>query len=93
MIGTYISVEKIPSSSPEENLIYLATVTAMPVLGILTLALQHWENCIWRKQKVRISVLINLALTFLFILSRQPYAATLAMIFFLIKAVILQKKQ
>ena len=71
---------------------YLAAVSAMAVIGILTLALQNSSHSFWSNQKRRISLSGNLIAAFLFILSRQPYAAALTLTFLIIKVLIHAKK-
>ena len=69
-----------------------AAVIVMVLQGVLTLALQNSEHSIWSCLKRKLSLGCNIATIFLFILCRQPYAASLTLIFFMIKVLILLKK-
>lgn len=74
--------------SPYLKTAYFVLIIAVILLGVLTLALQILEN----KFKVKniISVILTAVLLLLFILSLQPYAATLLVAFLIIKALILK---
>ena len=65
---------------------YFVILAATVVLGILSLALPRLHH------KKHLSLLSNTAGTFLFILSRQPYAAAFSLMFFICKTLILLKK-
>lgn len=65
-------------------------VIGVILAGILTLALQNITTDFWTRNKRRLSFLCSVAGVFLFIVSRQPYAAALTFVFLLIKA-LLQK--
>ena len=72
---------------------YYIVVIAMIGTGILTLALQTCTQRFWTQQKSRISLLWNILGVFLFITTRQPYAAALTFVFLIIKVLVLRKKQ
>ena len=72
---------------------YLTFISLSVLIGVLTLALQSHGTPLWTTRKYRASLLSNLLLTFLFILSRQPYAAAISLIFLILKVLILPKKQ
>ena len=74
------------------RILYLAFVSTIAVFGILTLALQGCEQAFWVRNKGKASVLLNMLGLLLFILSRQPYAAVLLLIFSGIKVIMLIKK-
>lgn len=88
-----VSLTALSGIQPWLKTAYLAVISLSVIFGILTLALQNSEFVFWVKQKYRLSLLINLLLTFLFILSRQPYAAAFSLIYLIIKVLILTKKQ
>ena len=73
--------------------VYYAVVTGIIVSGILTLALQNCERVLWVQNKRILSLLLNIAGVFLFVISQQPYAATFLLIFLIIKALMLIKRQ
>ena len=72
---------------------YFVVIGLSVLMGILTLALQSRPDFSWEKQTIRGSLLANLLLTFLFILSRQPYGAAISLIFLILKVLILPRKQ
>ena len=74
--------------SPYLETVYFVLIIALILLGVLNLALQTLEN----KFKVKniISVILTAVLLLLFILSLQPYAATLLFAFLIIKVLILK---
>ena len=77
--------------SPYLKTAYFVLIISVILLGVLSLALQTFEN----KFKVKniISVILNAVLLLLFILNLQPYAATLLFAFLLIKLLILKVSQ
>lgn len=72
---------------------YYTVVTGIIIWGVLTLALQNCEKYFWVRNKSKISLILNTVGVFLFVISRQPYAASLLLIFLIIKALILIKRQ
>lgn len=72
---------------------YFVVIGLSVLMGILTLALQSRPDFAWEKQTIRGSLLANLLLTFLFILSRQPYGAAISLIFLILKVLILPRKR
>jgi hypothetical protein len=72
---------------------YFAVVIGSVVLGIVTLALQNCGYRFWMRNKGKLSILLNAAGAFLFILSQQVYGAVYMLTFFIIKAWILLRKQ
>ena len=73
--------------------LYFVVVIGMILTGILTLALQNCTHKLWVQNKRRLSLSCNAVSVFLFILSRQPYAAAFTFVFLIIKALILKNKQ
>jgi transcriptional regulator with XRE-family HTH domain len=72
---------------------YFAVVIGSVVLGIVTLALQNCGCRFWMRNKGKLSILLNAAGAFLFILSQQVYGAVYMLTFFIIKAWILLRQQ
>ncbi|MBQ7284342.1 MAG: XRE family transcriptional regulator, partial [Oscillospiraceae bacterium] len=72
---------------------YFAAVAAVILCGILTIVLQNCTDSFWLKNKSKISVLLTTALTLLFIISQQPYAAVFLFVFLAIKVLMLVKWQ
>ena len=72
---------------------YYALVIGMIAWGILTLALQNNETVFWMRHKSNLSLLLNAAGAFLFVISTQPYAATYLLTILAIKVIMLIKKR
>ena len=72
---------------------YFVVITAMIVMGLLTFALQNCQWYIWVQNKSKVSAGLNAVGALLFILSLQPYAATLLFVFFLIKGFLLMYRR
>ena len=70
---------------------YIAIVAIMCILGILTLILQGSSAPIWLKLKSKASLLFSVVAVLLFIISRQPYAASFAFSLLMIKIIMLIK--
>ena len=91
------SVQSVPllsltEVSPYLKAAYLLAVTAMAVWGILTLTLQNWEQPLWLRSKGILSLLLNAVCALLFVISSQPYASVLLLLFLTIKVILLLKK-
>ena len=71
---------------------YIAVVVSLILWGILTLSLQNCGRRLWTVCKHPMSCVINGAGLLLFILSRQPYCATLLLIYLTVKSFLLAKK-
>ncbi len=70
---------------------YYIAVAVMVAVGVLSLALQTCERPFWLRNKHKISLFLNTATVLLFVISRQPYAATYLLIFLIIKVLMLIK--
>ena len=75
------------SSSPYLCTVYYAIVVAIALYGILSLVFQDF----WFKSRDKISLFLNAAAIITFIVSLQPYAATLLFVFLIIKVSMLIK--
>lgn len=71
---------------------YIVFVVLTAVLGVLTLAFQNLNKTFCAVNKSNISLILNLFGVLLFIISLQPYAATISLIFLIIKALLLIKR-
>ena len=71
---------------------YYAVVAGAILTGILTLALQGLAVTAWVKTKTILSLSIGVVAVLLFIITRQPYAATLAFCLLAVKAVTVMKR-
>ena len=72
---------------------YLAVVTSMTVMGVLTLTLQNCQATAWLKSKTVISLMLGVVSALLFMISSQPYAAVFAFALLVVKALMLIKMQ
>ena len=88
-----VSLLTLTGSEPYLRVLYLIAVTGMVVLGILTLALQNWQQSFWQKHKKNLSLAFNAIGALLFIVSSQPYGAAFLFIFLLFKVFMLIKRQ
>lgn len=70
---------------------YYLVVSAIVIVGVLTLALQNCQKVFWLRNKSKMSVFFNIVGVLLFVISQQPYAATFLIIFLIIKALMLIK--
>lgn len=70
---------------------YYIAVAVMFAVGVLSLALQNCERPFWLRNKYKLSMLLNTAGVLLFVISRQPYAASFLLLFLIIKALMLIK--
>ena len=84
-----VSLLALSGVSPWLKVLYFAAVVAMIICGVLTLALQNCRWKFWTKSKSVISLVLNMLAAFLFIISMQPYCATLLFIFLIIKVLLL----
>ena len=71
---------------------YYAVVAGAILTGIVTLALQGLAATAWVKVKTILSLSIGVVAVLLFIITRQPYAATLAFCLLAVKAVTVMKR-
>ena len=88
-----VALLSLTEIAPYLRTAYFVVVSGMIVSGILTLALQNFRQAFWTKNKCKISLALNAMGVLLFIISSQPYAATLLFVFLAIKVVILIKWQ
>jgi transcriptional regulator with XRE-family HTH domain len=71
---------------------YYAVTAAMIIWGVLTLALQKWEQPAWKGCKQAVSLGVQILGILLFVLGLQPYAAVWMFVLLLIKLALLLKK-
>ena len=88
-----VSLLSLTVLQPWLKTFYYILVIGMVVLGIFRLALQNCTAQLWLQSKQGLSLLSNTLAVFLFIITRQPYAAGFAFLFLVIKALMLLKKQ
>lgn len=73
--------------------IYYVVVSGMIIVGVMTLALKNDTRLFWHQNKNGLSISCNVVGAFLFIISRQPYAAAFTFVFLVIKVFMLIKRQ
>lgn len=88
-----VSLFALTQPQPWLKAFFFAVVMAMIAIGVLTLALQSHTSGVWAKSKYALSLGCNVLEALIFILSRQPYTATFAFVFLIIKALVLTKKR
>ncbi|MBE7019372.1 MAG: helix-turn-helix transcriptional regulator [Ruminococcaceae bacterium] len=87
-----VSLISLQGIAPYLKYIYGVLVIGIVGYGILTLVLQNFHKLFWVKYKDKISLVLSIVATLLFIVSSQPYAATLMFIFLILKAFMLIKR-
>lgn len=87
-----VSLLSLNGVTPPLKIAYVVFVAGIVLLGILMLALQNFRYAAWVEYKHKLSLGLHAIGALLFIVSLQPYAASLLFVFFLIKVMILIKK-
>lgn len=92
------SVQGVPLLSlaeiaPYLKSLYFVVVICIIVFGVLTLALQNCEKRFWAINKSKMSLFLNSFGAVLFVVSLQPYAATMLLVILAIKVLLLINKQ
>ena len=75
------------------KILYISAVALMFVFGIVLLSLQNNRSSYWRRSKYYISLLLNIIVVLLFVISLQPYASAFLFLFLIIKVFLLVKSQ
>ena len=88
-----VSLGVLTGIAPYLRIVYFLCVIGIIISGVLMLALQRCRQTVWTKNKSKISFLLNVVGTVLFISGLQPYAATFLFVFLLIKVLMVVKKQ
>ena len=88
-----VSLLSLTDIAPYLKIGYFVIVIGMVVWGVVTLALQNCEHAVWVRNKSKLSVLLNMVGTILFVIGLQPYAATFLLIFLTIKMLLLIKRK
>ena len=88
-----VSLLAFTEIQPYLKAVYLAITALMPVLGIVTLALQGCRHRYWLKSKHTLSLTLSAVGLLVFIVSQQPYAAVFTLGCGIIKAFLLVKRQ
>ena len=88
-----VSLLALTEIPPYVRLAYFLIVICIVLSGIATLALQNSQISFWTRHKRSLSLALNTLGVLLFIISTQPYAASLLFIFLVIKVLIPTKQQ
>ena len=88
-----VSLPGLTEISPWLRGTYVTVALALTAWGILTLVRRSCGGMRWMKRGNEVSLLLNAVGALLFIVSRQPYAAVFLFLFFVIKVLLLVKKQ
>jgi transcriptional regulator with XRE-family HTH domain len=88
-----VSLFALTDIAPYLRVSYYLIVITMIAVGVLTLALQNWDQAFWMRSKRKLSLFLNTIGVLLFIISQQPYVATFLLIFLIIKVLMLIKWQ
>jgi len=83
----------LTGSMPYLKIAFLAITAAMVLSGVLTLILQNCSNGFGAENRERLSLLLHIPGTLLFIISFHPYAAALSFLLLGIKVFLLIKIQ
>ena len=88
--GIYgVSLLSLTATAPWLKFLYFDVVTSTAVWGVLTLALQGWQNPRWERLKGIVSLVLGAVAVLLFTVCRQPYAAAFALVLLAVKVFIL----
>ncbi len=88
-----VSLLSLSAVSPILKSAYFVVVILSIVMGILTLSLQNCRHNLWLQFKSKSSLMLSAMGLLLFIISQQPYAATFMFIYFIIKVILITKRQ
>ena len=88
-----VSLLLLTEISPWLLILYFVLISLILMSGVITLALQNCNFRPWVSNKRKISIILNILGVLLFIISLQPYAATLLLVFLIVKVMMLIKKQ
>ena len=87
------SLLELDGISPYMTVAYFVAVVALCVLGVLHLALQNMTLPLWDKVKSPLSRVLGFATALLFVLGRQPYAATFSLVLLGIKTIVVSNRR
>ena len=87
-----VSLLQLTEIAPYLKIGYMTIVLGSMVCGLFILALQACAQPIWIRIKSKLSLALNVIGTILFIISLQPYGATLLFLFLTIKVCMLVKR-
>lgn len=85
-----LSIESIPNYI---KAVYFTIILLTAGFGIMLLTLQNWDNRIWMKIKIKISILLSVLSVLVFFATLEPYIATFSFVLLIIKISLLLKRQ
>ena len=88
-----VSLLSLSAISPLLKGAYFVLVIASILMGILTLVMQNCKDTFWLRFKSKGSLVLSAVTLLLFIISQQPYAATFLFVYFIIKVILITKRQ
>ena len=88
-----VSLFALTQIAPYLKIAYCLVVISMIFFGVLTLTLQNYQSAFWTQKKAILSLTLNAIAILLFIITSQPYCASLLFLFLAVKAILLIKKQ
>ena len=88
-----VSLLSLSAVAPYLRFVYFDFVCSAVVMGVLTLALQNWQNPFWVNNKRKLSLVLSILGVLLFMVSRQPNANVYIFVFLLIKLFSLFKRR
>ena len=87
-----VSLLGLSSVSVWLQIAYFAVVLGLMGMGVLTLALQNWQNRGWGKWKSPLSLVVSGVGVLLFTVGLHPYAAVFLLVLGVVKGILLLKK-
>jgi transcriptional regulator with XRE-family HTH domain len=86
-----VSLLSLGGVSVYVKIAYFAIIAVIILAGILALVLQNFDVAFWVKHRYKISAVLGVAATGIFIVTLQPYAALFSFVFLAIKVFMLIK--
>ena len=88
-----VSLVMLKDISPYLKTAYFIIITGTVFCGILSLILTYYASHLWRNSHYKVSILLSIVGSLLFIISSQPYAAIFQFVFLMVKLFLFIKKQ
>ena len=86
-----VSLLELSYTSKYLKVVLVALVVLTTLFGIFTLAFQNCNKTFWTTFKRRVSLILNVVLLVMFIITLLPYAAVYVLLFLIIKTLMLIK--
>ena len=88
-----VSLISLTAVASYVKVLYVTIVVVMNIAGIFTLALQNYRAQWWENSKCKLSFALTLMGVLLFVVTQQPYAAVLMLLFLIIKGLLVVRWQ